>query len=81
MQILIRILPYIQIVLSVLLVATVLLQQSDASFGSTFGGDDTASVQHTRRGAERFFFNATIILGILFTVAAFVALYIDVVAR
>ena len=78
MQVLIRILPYIQIVLSVLLITVVLLQQSDASLGSTFGGDDSGSSKHTRRGSEKFFFNATIILGLLFVISAFIALIVHV---
>ncbi len=76
MQVLIRILPYIQIVLSVLLVTVVLLQHSDASLGSAFGGDNSSSARHTRRGAEKFFFNTTIIIGLLFVVSAFVALLV-----
>ena len=77
MQFLARILPYIQLILSAILVAVVLLQQSDASLGGAFGGgDDSNSVRHTRRGAEKFLFNTTIITGILFTVSAFIALVI-----
>ena len=70
-----QILPYIQIVLSILLVAAVLVQQSEAGLGSAFGGADS-SIQHTRRGAEKFLFNATIVLAILFAVTAIIALII-----
>jgi preprotein translocase subunit SecG len=77
MEILARILPFIQIGLSALLIAAVLLQNSDASLGGAYGGNDsTGTVRHTRRGAEKVLFNATIILGILFTLAAFLALII-----
>lgn len=77
MQFLARILPYIQLILSAILVAVVLLQQSDASLGGAFGGGDSnGAVRRTRRGAERVIFNTTIITGILFTVAAFIALVI-----
>jgi protein translocase SecG subunit len=77
MQFLARILPYIQLVLSAILVAVVLLQQSDASLGGAFGGnDDGGGIRHTRRGAEKVLFNTTIITGILFTVAALIALVI-----
>lgn len=77
MQFLARILPYIQLILSAILVAVVLLQQSDASLGGAFGGGDSdGGVRHTRRGAEKVLFNTTIITGILFTVAAFIALVI-----
>ncbi|HAO64698.1 TPA: preprotein translocase subunit SecG [Candidatus Taylorbacteria bacterium] len=77
MQILAKILPYIQLILAAVLVAVVLLQQSDASLGGAFGGgDDSDAIRHTRRGAEKVLFNTTIIVGILFTVAAFIALVI-----
>jgi len=77
MQFLARILPYIQLILSAILVAVVLLQQSDASLGGAFGGgDDSGAIRHTRRGAEKVLFNTTIITGILFTVAALIALVI-----
>jgi len=72
-----NILPYIQLGLSALLIIVILLQQSDASLGGAFGGaDDAGGIQHTRRGAEKFLFNATIIIGILFAVSAFIALII-----
>ena len=67
-------LPYIQIILSVLLVIAVLLQQSEASVGSTFGGGDSFSSMHTRRGFEKTLFIITIVLSVLFVLSAFVAL-------
>jgi protein translocase SecG subunit len=77
MQFLANILPYIQLILSAILVAVVLLQHSDASLGGAFGGgDEGGAIRHTRRGAEKTLFNTTIIVGILFTVAAFIALVI-----
>lgn len=68
------ILPYIQIVLSVLLIASVLLQQTGASMGGAFGGDNFTAGYHTRRGFERTLFYATIVLGVLFALSAFIAL-------
>lgn len=67
-------LPYIQIGLSVILVGLVLLQHSDASIGSAFGGDSLGSAGHTRRGPEKFIFVLTIIIGVLFAATAFSAL-------
>ncbi len=72
-----NILPYIQIILSVLLIIVVLLQQSDAGLGGAFGGGDDFSGGHTKRGAEKVLFNATIILGILFVLSTFLALIIS----
>lgn len=68
-------LPYIQIVLAALLIAAVLLQQSDASSGGAFGGADNWNAgYHTRRGFEKFTFNATIIIGVLFAVFSIIAI-------
>ena len=70
------ILPYIQILLSILLVAGILLQQTGASMGGAFGGDNFSASFHTRRGSERFFFLASIILGTLLGLSAFLAIVI-----
>jgi len=69
-------LPWIQIILSFILVAFILLQQSSASAGSAFGGGDSDGTHHTRRGPEKTIFNATIIIAILFALSAFVALFV-----
>jgi protein translocase SecG subunit len=70
------ILPYIQIVLSVIVVTSILLQQTGASLGGAFGGDNFTAGYHTRRGSEKYLFWATIVAGILFGVTAFIALVI-----
>ncbi len=68
-------LPYVQIILSVLLVAAILLQRTGAQIGGAFGGSDTmSSAYHTRRGLEKTLFTATIIIAILFAVSALVSL-------
>lgn len=76
MEFLPTILPYIQIVLSVLLVAAVLMQSSDAGLGSAFGGGDGSNLHRTRRGFEKVLFNSTIVLSILFAISALIALII-----
>ena len=70
------ILPYIQVILSVLLVAVVLMQRSEASLGTAFGGDSFSSTQHTKRGFEKVLFNATIVIACLFAVSSFLSLII-----
>lgn len=55
---------YIQAVLGVLLILTILLQHRSAGLSATFGGNDSAYVQ--RRGAELFLFKAGIVLSTLF---------------
>jgi protein translocase SecG subunit len=68
------VLPYIQIALSILLIGAILLQQTGASLGGAFGGDNFTAAYHTRRGSERFLFIAAIILGVLLALSSFIAL-------
>ena len=68
-------LPYIQIVISVILVALILLQRTGAQVGGAFGGSDNlSSAYHTRRGAEKGLFIATITLAIIFAISALINL-------
>jgi preprotein translocase subunit SecG len=69
------VIPYIQIVISVLLILAILLQHSGAQNGGALGGGDMGgSVFHTRRGLEKLLFIATIVLGVLFALTSFVSL-------
>lgn len=63
-------LPYIEITLSLLLIIGIVLQQRGANLGGAFGGDNFASTFYKRRGAEKFLFQATIVLAILFVASA-----------
>lgn len=65
-------LPYVQIILSILLVAAILLQQRGSSLGGAFGGDNFSAAFHKRRGGELFLFRLTIVLGILFALSALI---------
>ena len=75
MELLVSALPWIQIILSILLVGAILMQQSGAGVGGAFGGADGGGF-YTRRGFEKVLFQTTIILAILFALSAFVALLI-----
>ena len=74
MELLVAILPWIQIGLSVGLVVVILLQQNESGMGAAFGGSSGDGFQRTKRGAEKVFFNITIVLGILFALSALAAL-------
>ena len=76
MEALIGFLPYIQISLSILLIITILLQQTGSGLGGAFGADNFSSGFHTRRGLERTLFYVTIVLGVLFALTALVNLLI-----
>ncbi len=69
-----QILPYAQIALAFLLAVVILLQQTGAGVGGAFGGADSTSGFHTRRGAEKVLFYATIVIAILFALSALAAL-------
>ena len=70
MQALAAYLPYIEIALSLLLIIGIILQQRGSSLGGAFGGDNFASTFYKRRGAEKFLFNATIAVAVLYVATA-----------
>lgn len=70
------ILPYVQIILSILLVTAILLQQRGSSMGGAFGGDNFSAAYHTRRGAELFLYRLSIVVSILFVASSFLSIVI-----
>ncbi|MDO8183656.1 MAG: preprotein translocase subunit SecG [bacterium] len=75
MSVLAPFLPWIQIIISALLVAAILLQQNDTSLGSAFGQSGGGGF-HEKRGLEKYLFQATIVLAVLFALSAILALFI-----
>lgn len=76
MTLLSNLLPAVQIILSLLLIGGVLLQQRGAGLGGAFGGGDNDTTFYTRRGAEKFLFQATILVAILFALSSLAMLFI-----
>lgn len=76
MELLKAILPYAEITLSLLLILGIVLQQRGANLGGAFGGDNFASTFYKRRGAEKFLFQATIVIAVLFVGVAFLGFLI-----
>jgi len=64
----------IQIILSILLIISVLMQQRGTGLGGIFGGE--GNVYRSRRGVEKFLFYVTIILAILFVSTIIISLKI-----
>lgn len=64
-----------QIITSVLLSASILLQNRGAGLGSTFGGDFGG--YYTKRGFEKFLYWATVVLGVLFVGIAIAIFYLS----
>ncbi len=72
----VQILPYAQIILSVILVTAILLQQTSAGVGGALGGNDSGGFHHTRRGFEKILFYLSIVCGILFALFALLSIII-----
>jgi len=76
MIIIANILPYLQIILSIILIIAILLQQSSAGVGGALGGGDGGGLYNTRRGFEKFLFVFTIVIAIIFIALSFVATFV-----
>ena len=68
------ILKYFQAIVSILMVVTILVQNRSSGLSSTFGGSGTIST--TKRGAEKVIFRATIVLAVLFVLAAIASRFV-----
>jgi len=73
----VTILSIIQIILSVILVAAILMQRSASGLGALGGGDSVDAGYHTRRGFEKTLFNGTVVVAILFAVVSFIVFFIS----
>lgn len=69
-------LKYFQLVVSVLLIISILLQNKTSGF-SAGTMTSTASIQSTKRGAEKVIFNATIVFAVLFVLSSVVFLFLS----
>ena len=76
MMIIATMLPYIQIILSIILITAILLQQSDSGIGGALGGGDGGGLYHTRRGFEKFLFIMSIVVAILLTLSSLLAIFV-----
>jgi preprotein translocase subunit SecG len=74
MNLIAKILPWLQVILSVLLILSILLQRSASGVGGALGGGDTGGIHHTKRGFEKILFYITIVIAVLFALSAFVAI-------
>ncbi|MEN9921322.1 MAG: hypothetical protein RLZZ517_300 [Candidatus Parcubacteria bacterium] len=66
------ILQIIQVVLSIILIAGILMQSKTSGLSGAFGGDDSSGSFQTRRGLEKTIFHATIVIATLFVVVSFI---------
>lgn len=63
-----------QVVVGILLMASILLQARGSSLGETFGGSGV--FYGTRRGPERALYYITLVLAILFVAVSYVVLFV-----
>ena len=66
------ILPIIQIILSIALIAGILMQSKTSGLSGAFGGDDSSGAFQTRRGLEKLIFHITLGIAILFVITSFI---------
>jgi len=66
-------LPIAQIIISILLIASIILQQRGTALGSAFGAEG-GSFYATRRGLQKKLFWSTVVLGSLFIIFALLSL-------
>ena len=76
MEFLVKILPWMQIILSIILGASILLQQTGAGVGGAMGGSSD-SIHYTRRGMEKILFYVSIVVAVLFAFSALAVLLIN----
>lgn len=62
-----------QIVISLALILVVLLQQRGASLSGAFGGTSTAF--RSRRGIEKFLYNVTIVIAVIFALISLAVVF------
>lgn len=63
-----------QVVLAILMVATILLQQKGSGMGAAFGG--SSNIYNTKRGVDKVLHNATVVISILFLLVSVVNLLV-----
>ncbi len=70
-----KILTIAQIALPILLITIILLQARGTGLGAGFGGE--GQVHTTKRGVEKKIHNTTIVIALLFFLAAFLDIYLQ----
>ena len=76
MSLIASILPWLQIILSVVLILSILMQRSAAGVGGALGGGEGSSIHHTKRGLEKVLFYITIAVAVLFALSALLAVFL-----
>jgi preprotein translocase subunit SecG len=70
----VKILPYVQIILAILLMSAILLQHRGTGLGGAFASE--SNIYRSKRGIEKFLFYLTIVLAFLFVIVAIINIVI-----
>lgn len=70
-----KILKIIQFISSILLIATVLLQSKNSSLSNLFG-TGSSNFYATKRGAEKFLYISTIVLGVILSLSIIANIFV-----
>lgn len=69
-------LTIVQIIVSVLFIISVLVQNRSSGFSSAIGGQAGATVQTTKRGAEKIVSQASVVLAVLFVLISLAFVFV-----
>lgn len=69
-------LTVLQILVSILFMVSVLIQQKSSGFSSAIGGQSGATVQTTKRGAEKLVSQASVVLAVLFVLLSLAFVFV-----
>ena len=64
-----------QVIISILFILSVLVQQRSSGLSSAFGGQ-AGAIKSTKRGAEKFVFNTSIVLAIIFVLTSIAFIFV-----
>ena len=68
------VLKYFQVIVSILLIVSIMVQNTSSGLSATFGG--TGAISTSKRGAEKVLFRATIILATLFVLSSVAFIFV-----
>lgn len=71
-----NIIQILQIVVSIVLVAVILIQHKGAGLGAGFGGGGNAQIVQTKRGVDLFLHRATIVISLVFFALAVARIFV-----
>ncbi len=72
-----QLLPFVQLILSILLTLAIIFQRSGEGMEGALGGTATNMTRFARRGGEQFLFFATIIIAVLLVISLVIGILLS----